>query len=545
MTEPKIEQDFSCCRKSHTSVHEEPENEYDLSGINWDDNGFLPFDTEVSVLVSEDNNNESDSDNPDDDQEVGNDQNVSGSETVDFDFILSTTDSDTMIQFPSNFIMEEFLSQVKENSKLDDTFDTHNALASRESKLLDDLKLNTDFLPFLKVQWYKLTQLIKEKKVTEGEKYQQKEFTDFCSGIYALSIDDVMTKDFSALNKIDVKDMDTVHYTACTEIIFGLSAVLLQILAAQVTGEIARPFISLENMSDGEKGKIRYVAGWTFRKVMQKAHKYIDTNLDSQNGDVRKSLKVEIMKYKILSDLVSSPSALEQHSEHKESLEVTSGKQNRSQGLTNVSDKTYLFFAKLEQERVNLLTRQRLNLLKGDVIEDALESMKANKSIQTCWQSLCEDVKGVVTEGATEKTGLFLSVVFILLNEIIMKYLKMGTGEFLRDFRREVQWQKSEAHRKKVVMSTQKKNLKSDQIKIGTIKADQSENKSTSHLLLKAMIQKHPRIFHETRLYTNKDIELLLKAYGVSKKGKKEVLADRLDQAINENECMIDLSTLE
>ena len=270
MTEPKIEQDFSCCRKSHTSVHEEPENEYDLSGINWDDNGFLPFDTEVSVLVSEDKNNESDSDNPDDDQEVGNDQDVSGSETVDFDFILSTIDSDTMIQFPSNFIMEEFLSQVKENSKLDDTFDTHNALASRESKLLDDLKLNTDFLPFLKVQWYKLTQLIKEKKVTEGEKYQQKEFTDFCSGIYALSIDDDMTKDFSALNKIDVKDMDTVHYTACTEIIFGLSAVLLQILAAQVTDEIARPFISLENMSDGEKGKIRYVAGWTFRKVMKK-----------------------------------------------------------------------------------------------------------------------------------------------------------------------------------------------------------------------------------------------------------------------------------
>ena len=71
------------------------------------------------------------------------------------------------------------------------------------------------------------------------------------------------------------------------------------------------------------------------------------------------------------------------------------------------------------------MTRQRLNLLKGDVIEDALESMKANKSIQTCWQSLCEDVKGVVTEGATEKTGLFTSVVVILLNEIIIKYLKM------------------------------------------------------------------------------------------------------------------------
>ena len=56
-------------------------------------------------------------------------------------------------------------------------------------------------------------------------------------------------------------------------------------------------------------------------------------------------------------------------------------------------------------------------------------------------------------------------------------------------------------------------------------------------IMLVPMIAKHPRIFprifHDTRLYTNKDITLLLQAYGVHKKVKKEILADTLVAAIN------------
>ena len=53
-----------------------------------------------------------------------------------------------------------------------------------------------------------------------------------------------------------------------------------------------------------------------------------------------------------------------------------------------------------------------------------------------------------------------------------------------------------------------------------------------------ALIEKHPRVFHNTRLYTNKDLELLLRAYGVHKRGKKETLADTLIVAIRANWCM-------
>ena len=59
------------------------------------------------------------------------------------------------------------------------------------------------------------------------------------------------------------------------------------------------------------------------------------------------------------------------------------------------------------------------------------------------------------------------------------------------------------------------------------------------------MLEKYARIFHDTRLYTNKDIELLLKAYGVNKKGKKNIIANRLVEAIQTNDAMVDISVFD
>ena len=129
----------------------------------------------------------------------------------------------------------------------------------------------------------------------------------------------------------------------------------------------------------------------------------------------------------------------------------------------------------------------------------------------------------------------YVSDLYILGTE---KYFKMGAGQYLRNFRRDFQWKKKEAHRKKVLMRSQKEALLSGKVQMDSIKSDTSTNKVSSHILLLAMLEKHPRIFHETRLYTNKDPTILLKAYGVSQKGKKEVMAEALVAAIKGNSCL-------
>ena len=56
---------------------------------------------------------------------------------------------------------------------------------------------------------------------------------------------------------------------------------------------------------------------------------------------------------------------------------------------------------------------------------------------------------------------------------------------------------------------------------------------------------KHPRIFHDSRVYVKKDVEILLKASGLNKKGTKSALADKLIETINTHEEMVDLTVFD
>ena len=59
------------------------------------------------------------------------------------------------------------------------------------------------------------------------------------------------------------------------------------------------------------------------------------------------------------------------------------------------------------------------------------------------------------------------------------------------------------------------------------------------------MFLKYTTIFYQSRLYVKKDIELLFRAYGVSKKGTKSALADMLVEVINSHEEMVDTTVCE
>ncbi len=145
-----------------------------------------------------------------------------------------------------------------------------------------------------------------------------------------------------------------------------------------------------------------------------------------------------------------------------------------------------------------------------------------------------------LTDNNADKMVLFKDCSRAVFGEIAQKYFKMGTGEFLRDFCREVHFEKSEAHRQKVRMRVAKKSLLADHLSIDDIRADETPGKNKSHSVLRAMVLKHPRIFHETRPYIIKDINILLKAYGGEQRGKKAILADKLVELIMSKDEMVD-----
>ena len=65
-------------------------------------------------------------------------------------------------------------------------------------------------------------------------------------------------------------------------------------------------------------------------------------------------------------------------------MAVIDNKQNRSQGPLNIADNTFLFFMKLEECRVNLPNRNKLNMLKCYMAIDCIETLEQMFSSKTC-----------------------------------------------------------------------------------------------------------------------------------------------------------------
>ena len=63
-----------------------------------------------------------------------------------------------------------------------------------------------------------------------------------------------------------------------------------------MTGRLTEPFKSLDNMTSDVERKIRNIGGWALKKPIEKAKRYIGTNVTSVNPSVSKQLKHEIMK---------------------------------------------------------------------------------------------------------------------------------------------------------------------------------------------------------------------------------------------------------
>lgn len=101
----------------------------------------------------------------------------------------------------------------------------------------------------------------------------------------------------------------------------------------------------------------------------------------------------------------------------------------------------------------------------------------------------------------------------IILGDVVDKFFKMGAGQYIRDFRRDFNVEKTEAHRKRVQEKKLVRERVADKITLQVIKDDNSEQKQDSHNLLVALVTKRPKIF-ETSTYTKQEIKTIYEAYG-------------------------------
>ncbi len=126
-----------------------------------------------------------------------------------------------------------------------------------------------------------------------------------------------------------------------------------------------------------------------------------------------------------------------------------------------------------------------------------------------------------------------------LFKEIVERYMKMGAGQFLRDFRRDYHLRKSLAHRKAVLQRKEKANERRMKVPLKEIEQDRSPGKRISHARLLSLVNK---LTHKglIRLYTKCDLQRLCSAYDVRclVRWNKEKIASELALTIPQRENM-------
>lgn len=124
-----------------------------------------------------------------------------------------------------------------------------------------------------------------------------------------------------------------------------------------------------------------------------------------------------------------------------------------------------------------------------------------------------------------------------LLKDVVTRYMKMATCQFLKDFRRAYKLKKTAEHRKRVLQRKQVAAQRSDHPKFATIVEDRSPGKQVSHNQLHAFVQKHG-FSGFNRVYKKDEVVKLSQAYGIQVRTShtKKVLAQRLVDVLKESD---------
>lgn len=123
-----------------------------------------------------------------------------------------------------------------------------------------------------------------------------------------------------------------------------------------------------------------------------------------------------------------------------------------------------------------------------------------------------------------------------MFTEVVQRFLRMGAGQFLRDYRRTTKLKKAMAHRKTVLQRKQKAKTKSLKVHIPQIQQDRTPFKQTSHGRLITLLE-HSKERGMQKIYTKMELMKLCSAYAINVRTSwnKSKLMQELASAIRAN----------
>lgn len=146
---------------------------------------------------------------------------------------------------------------------------------------------------------------------------------------------------------------------------------------------------------------------------------------------------------RFLEELVVTEEEIFEKSKEITSLIEIQRKQNIRHGLTNVTDACFEFFIEMDKKIRDLETLNNLTLYTSNIYSFISAEISESESINEKWRALFTDNEN-------------FNIISSLFDEILSKYLKMSSNQFIRECNQRFAAEKEKAHRKQVMQKKSK-----------------------------------------------------------------------------------------
>lgn len=141
-----------------------------------------------------------------------------------------------------------------------------------------------------------------------------------------------------------------------------------------------------ETLSNPEKGKVRFLAGWVAFKEQSTCSNYITRNAGSKHKHVQNNTKVEIALLKVIKGMICSRDEVMRNTRAKDTLKHMEY-HNRG-GLTHVRDEVFLFFERMELCCQRIFTRPLIQQYRDQALLHARKLVKEDPLLLIAWRSM-------------------------------------------------------------------------------------------------------------------------------------------------------------
>ncbi|KAJ8319972.1 hypothetical protein KUTeg_001559 [Tegillarca granosa] len=254
----------------------------------------------------------------------------------------------------------------------------------------------------------------------------------FVNNLFA-SLTDILKKKHVSLFENAPSELD---YEVCSVIFDKVKSIVLskQFQHLMVSKENKSKTVSML-ISESGLGKLRYIFGRCIAKSRYSHMEIAKQNL--YNTKNRESVATSFLKVKMLDFLTTSYSDLENNSNFTGTLHETQRKQNLTEGLTNITDSTFLYAKELEEKRNCIQSVHNFHVYGSDFLKYCHSVLLDNSVLFNKWRNLFSKFE-------ISDKYLFTSVknaencLQELYADVIFRFCRIADNQFRKDILHQV-----------------------------------------------------------------------------------------------------------